>query len=118
MTPAYIVSGRFAVHQQRGDLTLREACAGGLETGRAVFAGQNSAAIRGEEDVLRVARIDVDIVDDDVGVGRARPAVAAVGGLVETLGGSGIDRVAVRRVHRSERVRRAVEGMPWTLRNS
>ena len=48
--------------------------------------------------MIRIARIDEDVVHDHVRAGHALEALAAVQGFVKPLGGSGINHVAIRRV--------------------
>ena len=91
-------AGFLCVTDEGRDLPRREATVGGREGIPGVLAHKYAAAVGGQQHMLRVGRIDVDVVHNDLGPGGAGPGLAGVFRAPETFGGPREDDVFVLRV--------------------
>src|SRR5437762_14168234 len=70
----------------------------GSEGQTAIVAGHKAATIDGEKNALRVARIDHQVVDDQVGCGNATPFQSTVHALPQAGRAARVDHGAVVRI--------------------
>ena len=80
-----------AIDHHAADHAMRKTAVRAGVMVKTVVAGEHSAAIGGQQDALRLARIDEDVVDDHVRRRVELPGGAAVTRLPEAACGAGID---------------------------
>ncbi len=70
----------------------------GLKCNAPILATQHPTTVRSQQHMVRIRRVDIDIVHDNVRPGHRNKGHATIDRLVQTLSRTGINRVQVARV--------------------